>query len=129
MIISTSRPQIIRLRLADQRSKDLETFYLSFVMRWLLALTLSLPVALGYIYIKSQGIELYRSSASFRLIPPPAILNLQKVDRDQHVQGLVAKHLNGLNSQDLRLNVTQKIKILLNLNQNYSALTSKMAFQ
>ena len=69
-----------------------------------------MPVALAYIYVKSQGIELYRSSASFRLIPPPAILNLQKVDRDQHVQGLVAKHLDGLNSQDLRLNVAQKIK-------------------
>ena len=44
------------------------------------------------------------------MIPPPAILNLQKVERDQHVQGLVAKHLDGLNSQELRANVVQKIK-------------------
>ena len=90
--------------------KGLGDFLLILRDRWLIAITLSLPVALAYIYVKSQGIELNRSSASFRLIPPPAILNLQKVDRDQHVQGLVAKHLDGLNSQDLRLNVTQKIK-------------------
>tara|TARA_Y100000022_G_scaffold50314_2_gene42703 strand:- start:2480 stop:4774 length:2295 start_codon:yes stop_codon:yes gene_type:complete len=90
--------------------KGIGDFILILRDRWLIALTLSLPIALAYIYVKSQGIELFRSSASFRLIPPPAILNLQKVDRDQHVQGLVAKHLDGLNSQDLRLNVTQKIK-------------------
>lgn len=90
--------------------KGVGDFLLILRDRWLIALTLSLPVALAYIYIKSQGLELYRSSSSFRLIPPPAILNLQKVDRDQHVQGLVAKHLDGLNSQDLRLNVVQKIK-------------------
>ena len=90
--------------------KGLGDFLLILRDRWLIALTLSLPVALAFIYIKSQGLELYRSSSSFRLIPPPAILNLQKVDRDQHVQGLVAKHLDGLNSQDLRLNVVQKIK-------------------
>ena len=75
-----------------------------------IALTLALPVSLAYIYVKSQGIELYRSSSSFRLIPPPAILNLQKVDRDQHIQGLVAKHLDGLNSSDLRANVVESIK-------------------
>ena len=32
------------------------------------------------------------------------------MERDQHVQGLVAKHLDGLNSQELRANVVQKIK-------------------
>ncbi len=90
--------------------KGLGDFFLILRDRWLIALTLSLPIALTYIYIKSQGMELYQSSASFRLIPPPAILNLQKVDRDQHVQGLVAKHLDGLNSQDLRMNIIQKIK-------------------
>lgn len=90
--------------------KGLGDFLLILRDRWLIGVTLSLPVALAFIYIKSQGIELFRSSSTFRLIPPPAILNLQKVDRDQHVQGLVAKHLDGLNSQDLRLNVIQKIK-------------------
>lgn len=73
--------------------KGVGDFLLILRDRWLIALTLSLPVALAFIYVKSQGLELYRSSSSFRLIPPPAILNLQKVDRDQHVQGLVAKHL------------------------------------
>jgi succinoglycan biosynthesis transport protein ExoP len=95
---------------AGSKIKGLGDFLLILRDRWLIGLTLSVPVALAFIYVKSQGIELFRSSASFRLIPPPAILNLQKVDRDQHVQGLVAKHLDGLNSQDLRLNVIQKIK-------------------
>lgn len=91
------------------RIKGVADFLLILRDRWLLSLTLALPVALGYIYVKSQGVELYRSSASFRLIPPPAILNLQKVDRDQQVQGLVAKHLDGLNSSELRANVVMKI--------------------
>ena len=91
------------------RIKGIGDFLLILRDRWLLSLTLALPVALGYIYIKSQGVELFRSSSSFRLIPPPAILNLQKVDRDQQVQGLVAKHLDGLNSAELRANVVLKI--------------------
>jgi len=95
---------------ASNRAKGIGDFLLIIRDRWLLALTLALPVSLAYIYVKSQGIELYRSSSSFRLIPPPAILNLQKVDRDQHIQGLVAKHLDGLNSSDLRANVVESIK-------------------
>ena len=90
--------------------KGIGDFLLIIRDRWLLALTLAVPVALAFTYVKSQGIELYRSSSSFRLIPPPAILNLQKVDRDQHIQGLVAKHLDGLNSSDLRANVAETIK-------------------
>ena len=91
------------------RIKGVGDFLLILRDRWLIALTLAIPVALGYIYKESQGIELYRSSSSFRLIPPPAILNLQKVDRDQQVQSLVAKHLDGLNSPELRANVILKI--------------------
>ena len=94
----------------SNKVKGIGDFLLIIRDRWLLALTLALPVSLAYIYVKSQGIELYRSSSSFRLIPPPAILNLQKVDRDQHIQGLVAKHLDGLNSSDLRANVVESIK-------------------
>ena len=58
--------------------KSLGDFLLILRDRWLIGVTLSLPVALAFIYVKSQGIELFRSSATFRLIPPPAILNLQK---------------------------------------------------
>ncbi|MDA7822089.1 polysaccharide biosynthesis tyrosine autokinase [Opitutales bacterium] len=95
---------------ASNRAKGIGDFLLILRDRWLLAITLAVPVALSFVYVKSQGIELYRSNSSFRLIPPPAILNLQKVDRDQHIQGLVAKHLDGLNSSDLRANVIQRIK-------------------
>ncbi len=102
--------QAIGKQNASNRVKGIGDFLLIIRDRWLLALTLALPVSLAYIYVKSQGIELYRSSSSFRLIPPPAILNLQKVDRDQHIQGLVAKHLDGLNSSDLRANVVESIK-------------------
>ena len=77
--------------------------------RWLIAVALALPFSLGYVYIKFQAVEYFQSSSSFRLIPPPAVLNLQKVDRDTQVQGLVAKHREGLNSQELRANVIQKI--------------------
>jgi capsular exopolysaccharide synthesis family protein len=90
--------------------KGVSDFILIIRDRWLLALTVALPIALGFVYNKLQSPEFYRSSSSFRLIPPPAILNLQKVERDQHVQGLVAKHLDGLNSQELRVNVIQKVK-------------------
>ncbi|MBT3638445.1 MAG: polysaccharide biosynthesis tyrosine autokinase [Opitutae bacterium] len=78
--------------------------------RWLLSLALSLPFALGYVFIKQQVHEYYRSSSSFSLIPPPAILNLRSVDRDQHVEGLIAKHTEGLNSQQLRTNVILNLK-------------------
>ena len=94
-----------------QKSKirGVADFILIIRDRWLLALTLALPVALGFTYKESNVPEFYSSMASFRLIPPPAILNLQKVDRDQQVQSLVSKHLDGLNSQELRVNVTQKL--------------------
>lgn len=58
--------------------KGLGDFLLILRDRWLIALTLSLPVALAYIYIKSQGLELYRSSASFRLIPPQQFSTCKK---------------------------------------------------
>lgn len=97
-------------QISGAKIKGIGDFILILRDRWLLAITFALPLALGYVYTKSQGLELYRSSSSFRLIPPPAILNLQKVDRDQHVQGLIAKHLDGLNSQELKQNVVQRIK-------------------
>ena len=93
----------------SSKIKGLGDFILILRDRWLLALTIALPCALAYIYVKSQGTEFYRSSASFRLIPPPKLLNLQKVDRDQHIQGLVAKHLDGLNSSELRASVVTTI--------------------
>ena len=77
--------------------------------RWLLSVALSLPVALGYVYVKYQDTEYFQSSSSFRLIPPPAVLNLQKVDRETHVRSLISKHVEGLNSQELRDRVNQKI--------------------
>ena len=47
-------------RNAGSRIKGIADFLLILRDRWLLALTLALPVALGYIYVKSQGLELYR---------------------------------------------------------------------
>ena len=91
------------------RTKGLTEILLVIRDRWLLAVALSLPFSLGYVYVKFQDTEFFQSSSSFRLIPPPAVLNLQKVDRDTQVQGLVAKHTEGLNSQELRANVVKKI--------------------
>ena len=45
------------------------------------------------------------------LFHTPAIINLQKVDQqEQQFQLLVAKHRDGLNSQELRAQVTTKIE-------------------
>jgi polysaccharide biosynthesis transport protein len=90
--------------------KGVSDFLLIIRDRWLLSLSLSLPVALGYVFVQQQVHEYFASSSSFSLIPPPAILNLRSVDRDQHVEGLIAKHTEGLNSQQLRTNVILRIK-------------------
>lgn len=98
-----------KLTSSKSRAKGISEFLLVIRDRWLLAVALALPVSLGYVYVKFQDTEFFQSSSSFRLIPPPAVLNLQKVDRDTQVQGLVVKHREGLNSQELRANVVQKI--------------------
>ena len=54
----------------------------------------------------------YEASASFVLIPPPAIQNLKSVERDSQLTALLSKHLRGLNSAELRA------KVLLLLNQS-----------
>jgi polysaccharide biosynthesis transport protein len=91
------------------KARGLSDFLLIIRDRWLLSIALSLPISLGYVYVKFQEVEFYQSSSSFRLLPPPAVLNLQKVDRDTHVRSLISKHLEGLNSQGLRDRVNQKI--------------------
>ena len=79
--------------------------------RWLISLCLALPIALAFAYKELQVPEYFRSTSSFRLIPPPAIINLQKVDQqEQQFQLLVAKHRDGLNSQELKAQVTTKIE-------------------
>jgi capsular exopolysaccharide synthesis family protein len=91
------------------RIKGIADFILIIRDRWLLSVALSLPVALGYVFVKQQDPEYFQSSSSFSLIPPPAILNLRSVDRDQHVDGLIAKHTEGLNSRQLRTNVILRL--------------------
>ena len=70
------------------RIKGLSDFVLIIRDRWLLSLTVALPVALGFVYNQLQGPEYYASSSSFRLIPPPAILNLQKVEARPTCSGI-----------------------------------------
>ncbi|MGB0354500.1 MAG: polysaccharide biosynthesis tyrosine autokinase [Opitutales bacterium] len=93
----------------SKKNKTVSEFLLILRDRWLLAVTLALPFSLAYVYKELQVPEMYQSSSSFVLIPPPKILNLQKVDRDQQVNGLISKHLDGLNSQELRMNVIARI--------------------
>ena len=93
----------------SKKNKTISEFLLILRDRWLLAVTLALPFSLAYVYKELQVPEMFQSSSSFVLIPPPKILNLQKVDRDQQVNGLISKHLDGLNSQELRLNVIARI--------------------
>ena len=68
----------------NQKVKGISDFLLILRDRWMLSLTLALPIALGFTYKGFQVPEYYASSSSFRLIPPPAIINLQKVDRDNN---------------------------------------------
>ncbi len=93
----------------SKKNKTVSEFLLILRDRWLLAVTLALPFSLAYVYKELQVPEMYQSSSSFVLIPPPKILNLQKVDRDQQVNGLISKHLDGLNSQELRMSVIARI--------------------
>jgi succinoglycan biosynthesis transport protein ExoP len=93
------------------RVRGLSDFLLIIRDRWLLAVSLSLPVSLAYVFVKQQAPEHFRSSSSFSLTPPPAILNLQSVERESHLEGLIAKHTEGLNSQQLRANVIQTLEI------------------
>ncbi|NBU87141.1 MAG: hypothetical protein EBS13_07605, partial [Verrucomicrobia bacterium] len=74
----------------SKKNKTVSEFLLILRDRWLLAVTLALPFSLAYVYKELQVPEMYQSSSSFVLIPPPKILNLQKVDRDQQVNGLIS---------------------------------------
>ncbi|NCG29349.1 MAG: hypothetical protein GWP27_02640, partial [Bacteroidetes bacterium] len=73
-------------------------------------MALALPIALGFVYKEYQQPNIYQSSSSFRLIPPPAILNLQRVERENQLGELVRKHNDGLKSQELRVRVLERIK-------------------
>ena len=96
---------------SSQKAKGFTDFFLIIRDRWLIALSIALPVALAFAYKELQVPEYFSSSSSFRLIPPPAIINLQKVDQqEQQLQLLVAKHRDGLNSQELKLQIINKIE-------------------
>ena len=97
------------------RFKGILDYLLIVRDRWLLAAALSLPVALGYVYKQYQQPNIFQSSSSFRLIPPPAILNLQRVERENQLTSLVRKHTEGLNSQELRAKVIDRVKNNQNL--------------
>jgi succinoglycan biosynthesis transport protein ExoP len=92
------------------RFKGVFDYFLIIRDRWLLSVALSLPIALGFVYKEYQQPIIYQSSSSFRLIPPPAILNLQRVDRANRLDELVRKHNDGLTSQELRVRVLERIK-------------------
>jgi polysaccharide biosynthesis transport protein len=92
------------------RFKGVFDYFLIIRDRWLLSMALSLPIALGFVYKEYQQPNIYQSSSSFRLIPPPAILNLQRVERENQLGELVRKHHDGLKSQELRVRVLERIK-------------------
>ena len=89
--------------------KGLSDFLLIIRDRWLLAIALSLPCALLWVFYKQQEPDKFASSCSFSLTPPPAILNLQSVERESHLEGLISRHTEGLNSEKLRINVAHQL--------------------
>ncbi len=90
--------------------KGVSDFLLIIRDRWLLSAALALPASLAYVFVQQQVPEHFQSSSSFSLTPPPAILNLQSVERESHLEGLIAKHTEGLNSQQLRANVILRLE-------------------
>ena len=92
------------------RFKGIFDYFLIIRDRWLLSVALSLPIALGFVYKEYQQPNVYQSSSSFQLIPPPAILNLQRVERENQLGELVRKHNDGLKSQELKVRVIERIK-------------------
>ena len=90
--------------------KGITDYLLIIRDRWLLSVALALPVALGYVYKEYQQPSVYQSQSSFQLVPPPAIINLQPVDRENRVADLVRKHKDGLSGQELRAKVNDRIK-------------------
>jgi len=92
------------------RLKGIFDYFLIIRDRWLLSAALSLPITLGHVYTEYQQPNIYQSSSSFRLIPPPAILNMQRVERDSQLGELVRKHNDGLKSQELRVRILNHIK-------------------
>ena len=90
--------------------KGVSDFLLIVRDRWLLSVALALPITLAYVFVKQQVPAHFRSSSSFSLTPPPAILTLQSVERDNHLEGLIAKHTEGLNSQQLKANIILRLE-------------------
>ena len=90
--------------------KGVSDFLLIIRDRWLLSAALALPASLAYVFVQQQVPEHFKSSSSFSLTPPPAILNLQSVERESHLEGLIAKHTEGLNSQQLRDSVILRLE-------------------
>ena len=89
--------------------KGLSDFLLIVRDRWLLAIALSLPCALLWVFYKQQAPDKFQSSCSFSLTPPPAILNLQSVERESHLEGLISRHTEGLNSEKLGSDVGDQL--------------------
>ena len=95
---------------SKSKIKGISDFLLIVRDRWLLSVALALPITLAYVFVKQQVPEHFESSSSFSLTPPPAILSLQSVERDNHLEGLIAKHTEGLNSQQLRANIILRLE-------------------
>ena len=95
---------------SKSKIKGISDFLLIVRDRWLLSVALALPITLAYVFVKQQVPEHFQSSSSFSLTPPPAILSLQSVERDNHLEGLIAKHTEGLNSQQLRANIILRLE-------------------
>ena len=95
---------------SKSKIKGISDFLLIVRDRWLLSVALALPITLAYVFVKQQVPEHFQSSSSFSLTPPPAILSLQSVERENHLEGLIAKHTEGLNSQQLRANIILRLE-------------------
>ncbi|MFP6854915.1 MAG: polysaccharide biosynthesis tyrosine autokinase, partial [Opitutales bacterium] len=92
--------------------KGIFEYFLIIRDRWLLAIALSLPIALGFVYNKFQEPELYQTSSTFRVEPPLSIINnMQPVDRDRYSARIVGRHLEAMRSGELRKRMVKTIDL------------------
>ena len=96
---------------ATPKLKGVFEYLLIIRDRWLLAIALSLPISLGYVYKEYQEPELYQTSSTFRVEPPLSIINnMQPVDRDKYSARIVGRHLEAMRSGELRNRIIKAIE-------------------
>ena len=94
----------------SSRLKGIADYLLIIRDRWLIGLALALPIAFLYAYVKLGEPPLFQARASMMLEPGQAIINMQKVVRDDFSLAILTIHLERMKSRVLRKNIVAAIE-------------------